>query len=176
MRRTLVTAVLLLSVLPWAGCGGGADGGTTGGATAADTSFRSVDRLTRGRTLLEEWDRELVPTLVLLGERAQAADAGEVEKAAKLEQDAIVRLRRILRFGRQGRSAFIDDLDSAEAKAVRAAGDAWTEWARLTLTDPPAGDFTKARAIADLGAAAVSAHREAYRALGLPVPAEFGGG
>jgi hypothetical protein len=140
LRIVSVVAVALLVGLI-AGCGGG----STSSAPASQTN--------RGRQLLESWSAELTPTFRALN--------------VKDDHEVLEHLPRIEKFGGEARKAFKDDEPSDVTRAAIESGDSWTAWAHTLRTDPPAGDATKARHVADLGTKAVRDYRNALQAVGV---------
>lgn len=176
MAGARLNLAALFAVLVLAGCGSddGSGGGTgpRGGDSSTDATAPPAEQ--RAGDLLDEWSDKVIPALLTFRARQQAAEQGDVAKAARLERKALRRLRPAEKFGRDARKEFIDDdRQDPVVKATTDAGDAWTEWAHTIRTEPPAGDFSQAQKIADLGADAIAAHRRAYRAAGREIPPAF---
>jgi hypothetical protein len=145
-------------------------GGPQGLASYVSEVAESDGQEVTARRLLDSWAVVLVANLRLQQASSKAVDAGHMERATMLERRALRGLPPIEKFGRDARTALID---SDSSGSVTRAGDAWSEWAYVLRTDPPRGDFDKARHIAGLGVKAVRLQREAYRAIGAPIPAAF---
>jgi hypothetical protein len=172
----LLTAALLCALLM--GCGGSDRDSTA--TTPREEATTTPEQATTdtspgvaGAELLDAWSARVLPALVTAQDRGRAFEAGQTDKAARLERRFNRQLEDVQRFGREAPVALADHAGTEEAEAVSAAGEAWTEWAYETRTNPPAGDFTQAQKIADLGALAVRRHQEAYEAVGAEPPAAF---
>jgi hypothetical protein len=171
---------LVSSVIFLAGCGGEEQsahsrGGSGAGASAEQSTHTpNADAVNADAVrLLESWRPKLVKVVMLQRDRAKAFEAGDFGKAARHERRVLRNLRPMEKWGRQARTTFIDAARSRVTRATIRAGDAWSEWAYTTRTDPPRGDFAKAQHIADLAAVGLRRSRQAYRSAGEPLPPEF---
>jgi hypothetical protein len=160
----LACVVLLLSgLLLVSGCSSDDDGGTPSQSDSADEA---------ALRLLDGWSDDLTSALVLLRDQSEAYRAGRPRRGARLERRARRLLEPVQHYGRDARKAMLD-YHAAIARKVVAAGDGWSEWAYTLLTDPPRGNFDKARHVADLGVVAIERHQAAYRAAGHEPPSAF---
>lgn len=123
--------------------------------------------------LLDEWAEVLVPVTLIARDRRVASEAGDTADTARLESEMNRGLQRVEEFAAQARKRLLRMRETPEAKATLAAGDAWTEWAYELRTNPPAGDFDRARQMADLGAKAIRLFQDAYRAIDREIPTLF---
>lgn len=141
-------------------------------APAAVTSAGPAlgQRVTAGG-LLRRWDVRIEAVFDVLKRRRDALKHDDPVKQATATVDLPRRLKPLLKFGTQGRGAFLDDEPSAVTRAVVAAGDAWSRWAFVILDRRGSViDWGNAQRIADLAAVALRRHRAAYRAARIPVP------
>ncbi len=182
MQRPIVSAVLSAGLI---GCGGSepqsppaksgqtAVGAPTATQTPTATARDSAARVADAANVLDSWSAVILPALVTAQARAGALQKGETDKAARLERKFYRQLKTVQRFRRDARERLGAESGTREAKAVGAAGDAWSEWAREIRTHPPAGDVSQAQKITDLGRTAVRRHQAAYEAVGRQPPPAF---
>jgi hypothetical protein len=169
---TIVAFVLLL-----ASCGGSSNSpsatSTSSASTSASTTEAPTDARAAAREVLHGMEDPLLSTVLTARDRAQASDAGDTEKAARLERSLNRKLKRVQGFGRDARERLINVLDTPEAKATTKAADAWTHWAFELRSHPPANNFKQAQHIADLATVAIRDYQAAYRAIGEQAPPAF---
>jgi hypothetical protein len=162
-RLCVALSVMLAGLVLVAGCGG-------------DNSTGTDESTTREQTvqLLNAWEMELVPDLLLLRKRAVLFQSGRRAESIVVGARAKNHLRGVLSFGRDARKAFIDTEPTDLTTTVIAAGDAWTKWANTGQEIlPGGGTFQQGTQLADLGAEAIRLQRKAYQLAGEPIPPVF---
>jgi hypothetical protein len=113
-------------------------------------------------TLLDFWNQELMPYILLQRSRQHALEIGDLANAARLERRLDPGLARVQRLWEDAADdPLLRAHDSVEARALAAARDAWAEWAAAVLRRRP----PPAAKIAVLEAKAVRLDQTAYTAI-----------
>lgn len=192
VRRLYLTGLLpIVGAVALVGCGDNTNAGpveqSTGSPqTAATTTQQSptVSTVQPAPTptvespeetaggLLDRWTGKWVPLVLLLRERSQAAQAGDLATDQRLTTQIRAKLQAVEHWGRDARAALVDVPPGALKTAMVAAGDAWSQWALLLDTDQ-AIDYTQGARIADAFAEAIRQMRTAYRLSGRSIPPEL---
>lgn len=121
------------------------------------------ERARRALTLLDFWAEQVVPGILLEHARAHAAGAAGRSRAAGLERRARRALLEVDGFGRMvAQDPALARSNSVTARAVRAAGGAWSAWARAVLDEKRSSRGRRARSLADMEAGAIRLHQAAY--------------
>ena len=113
-------------------------------------------------TLLDFWNQELMPYLLLQRSRARSLRVGDVATAARLERQLVPGVTRVQRlWADAAEDPLLQAHGFAEARALAAARVAWAEWADAILQRRP----PPAARIASLEANAVRLDQAAYAAI-----------
>jgi hypothetical protein len=113
-------------------------------------------------TLLDFWNQQLTPYVLLQHSRAQALQINDVPSAARLERQLFAGLIRLQGLWTDAaREPMLREHDSADARALAATRVAWARWANAILRRRPA----PAARLASLEAKAVRLDQEAYAAI-----------
>jgi hypothetical protein len=127
-------------------------------------------------TLLDFWAQNVVPTVLLERARARALQVGDHIRAARLERRLRYDLVKVHAFGAMAaRDPSLRHSNSAEARALRAAGIAWRVWATAMLKRARSTHRAQTRGVAELEANAVRLHQAAYAVVDASLRASIDG-
>jgi hypothetical protein len=113
-------------------------------------------------TMLDFWNQELMPYILLQRSQARALQSGDVATAARLERRLVPGLMRVQRLWADAvREPLLREHGSVEGRALTAARVAWAEWAAAILRRRP----PPAARLASLEANAVRLDQAAYAAV-----------
>jgi hypothetical protein len=159
-KRALLLLVLVVAlVVELAHYERGRSGPSDEGALVS----RKEAQAQRALTLLDFWSQGVVSNLLLQRSRAGALEAGGDARAASLERRIRRGLIDIRDFAETAwRDPALRESGSAEVRALRAAGAAWSRYASELLKRPRSLHGRQARRIAALEANAVRLHQAAY--------------
>lgn len=178
LRHVTVVALALLA-LSVASCGSG-DSQSTAASVASEATPTTTEpapptaeevKATAG-DLLDSWTTTLVPILLVARDRAQASQAGETDKASRLERTLMRELKPVTRWGRDARRAFIESDPNKLTRTTTRAGDGWAKWA-LMLRESTGLNYDEAAKVADVATEALRQTQRAYRLAGRPIPPAF---
>lgn len=158
--RSIWLLLLLIVALALALQGSGHDGSRP---TQRHSYPAKQEQVERELTLLDVWAQTLVPGILLQHSQARALRVGDLTNAVRLERPVLRGLVKAEGFKAQvADDPTLRTSNSVDVRAVRAAADAWGDWATAVLLRPHSWRGNQARLIAGLEARAVELHQVAY--------------
>ena len=136
------SALVAAAALALSGCGSNTDTTTVAGtSTSLAPDTQGDDAAERkGAGLLDQWNRELFPTLLAARKRTELLGAGDLEGAADAEARMMRGVARVEEFAKEARQEFFgedpSDVTQAVTEAEMGGPTGRLNWIRHQATEP----------------------------------------